>query len=339
MSDLFVTACEVGDLAALLLLPTPDYGDIWYGLAGACSAGHLDVAKWLHATFKINPGKLLNFRLLIGVCENGHLEVAQWLHATFGFAAADVRSEKNRALYMACENGHLEILKWLHATFALTAEDARKTCHYDNYALVMACRNGHFEVAKLLHATFGLTADDARSGDNLALFQARAGGYLEIAKWLHKTFMLTAKDARGVRNGVLSAACISNHLGVSKWLHAEFVFTAGDLFVADANLIVDSSVMYKVCVRNFSEIVRWWFETFDLTVAHVGQTNEIRCRILKCTKSAEILDILFRVFEREGHEPAGLDAETQAKYDAAGTRVLAERQVLQDRIKPAARTN
>ena len=58
---------------------------------------------------------------------------------------------------------------------------------------------------------------------------------------------------------------------------------------------------------------------------------------LRNTQSVEIHDILFQVLEREGHEPAGLDAETQANYEAAGTRVLAARRAPQDRIKPAAR--
>ena len=58
---------------------------------------------------------------------------------------------------------------------------------------------------------------------------------------------------------------------------------------------------------------------------------------MRSTRSDEILDILFQVLERESHEPAGLDAATQAKYEAARERVRSARLAMESRIKPAAR--
>ena len=78
-------------------------------------------------------------------CDNGHLDVAKWLYATFNLTAEDARSEDNYALRYSCIWGHLDVAKWLHTTFNLTAEDARSD---NNSALRYSCSNGHLDVAK-----------------------------------------------------------------------------------------------------------------------------------------------------------------------------------------------
>ena len=85
-------------------------------------------------------------------------------------------------------------------------------------------------------------------------------------------------------------------------------------------------------------MVEWLHATFALTAADVRCSSKtIEYAVLRDTQSAEILDILFQVLERESREPVGLDAATQAKYEAARERVQSARRDAQSRIKPAAR--
>jgi uncharacterized protein YacL (UPF0231 family) len=130
-------------------------------LASACSAGHLNVARWLAERFSITRADLADLGPLHDACHNGHLEVARWLTARFALTPSDIRggerfapADDNRPLRLACAGGHLALAQWLTETFALTATDAAAR---DNYALHRAAENEHGDVVAWLGTRFGLS--------------------------------------------------------------------------------------------------------------------------------------------------------------------------------------
>lgn len=55
-------------------------------------------------------------------CKNGHLEVAKWLHQTFKLTAEDTKTMSSFVTCMAyCK--HPEILEWLRQTFGFVVNN------------------------------------------------------------------------------------------------------------------------------------------------------------------------------------------------------------------------
>ena len=245
-------------------------------------------------------------------------------------AEALIRNDKLLpVLRWACENGHINSARRLYAR--LEAADARRFAEAKNYTLRLACERGHLEVAQWLHATFALTTDDARECDNHAFLNACENGHIAVAQWLHATFELTATDARSFNNLALRAACENGRLELAQWLHAAFALT-----VTDARSL-NNWALRSACKFGHIEVVQWLHATFALTADDVrgsGGTDEYAA--LCASYSPEIFDILFRILELEEHEPVGLDAATQAKYEEARERMRSARLAMQSQIKPAA---
>ena len=283
----------------------------------ACAAGDMAGAELRPA-----PNRETLRRALCGACEHGRLEVVKWLHSTFELNVEDVRSFNDHALSMACHKGHLEIAKWLHTTFGTAVRSSE--------AIRSAYLSWRVDVLEWMIGAFAITVADLRyhgiDGDwNEALCWASEYRRIDFIKWLHATFTLTGADARSLENTPLHWACESGSLELAQWLHATFALTTEDAR-SGHNYALGSA-----CLHGHAEIVEWLFATFELTTADIDADTYRR------SQNIEVQDMLFRVFEREGLEPADLYADTQAMYEAARERVHAARLAMQCRIKPEAR--
>ena len=100
-------------------------------------------------------------------CENGHLEVAKWLHASFKLTADDVKSDDFSAFVGSCSSGHLDAAMWVADTFAVTEGEARA---HGSEALRNALYRS-FDI--ILRFVYGLSYSYHMSGENLAKFLLR----------------------------------------------------------------------------------------------------------------------------------------------------------------------
>lgn len=158
-------------------------------------------AELWHRLLNQQRQKILN--CLHTACENGHLETARWLHATFHLTAADVRSWHNYALRAACGNGHLSVAQWLYETFHLTSIDARS---FDNDTLQVSCMRGHLTVVQWLYHTYHLTAGDVSTQNNYAFRVAYGCGYTHINQWLCIVYKFTLPTKYAKWNRKIHAA-------------------------------------------------------------------------------------------------------------------------------------
>jgi hypothetical protein len=192
---LFVAACAQGDLELAktyernTLLGNFPSGEVTLELGGAfvgaCSNGHLHVARWLRETYCV-PYQVV---ALSRACANGHLAVVKWLAAEFGLVPIDIRAHYNRALRTACQKGHLATAIWLTDTFELTAEDAQE---WDNYAFSLSCIAGQEQVVRWMDKRFTIKiSDNDWTARTNPLRSACKGGHIGLVKWILATFTLS----------------------------------------------------------------------------------------------------------------------------------------------------
>ncbi len=107
-----------------------------------CQDGKPDEAKKL---FESNPNitKYICDKAFYGACTNGHLELAKWLINIY--PDIDVSSEDFFIFTCTCMEGHLEVAKWL-----LLVKPCINVSTNEDFPFSCSCGHGRFEVAKWL---------------------------------------------------------------------------------------------------------------------------------------------------------------------------------------------
>ena len=123
------------------------------GLCGACTGGHLELAKLM-----ISYGANDRNTGLRGACGGGHLELTN-LMISYG------ANDWNGGLYLACVGGYLELANLM---ISHGASDR-------NWGLEGACKGGHLEIAQLM------ISHGANNWNN-GLIYACIEGHLELVK-------------------------------------------------------------------------------------------------------------------------------------------------------------
>ncbi len=106
---------------------------IWEGIGRAvfytCNNRHLEIAKWLVASTKLDA-KNVSDKWLTSIftiaCERGNLDIALWFSSWAGLTAEDMRAKYKEALHGAYKVGCLAAVQWMVDNFALTSDDARE---------------------------------------------------------------------------------------------------------------------------------------------------------------------------------------------------------------------
>lgn len=299
MDALLTQAAETGNLAYVVVHDPNLRGNTQHALTCfiiACRFGHLSVAQWIHATFKLPTAyvRANNCKALRWALSNGHLRVVQWLYDTFNLSAANIKADNNYFLILACYNSHQLVASWLVDTCGLKTEDLQVSIHQalrwavkkgdlqkikditGTFAvsnvmirggdlLRCACANGQLDITKWLHITFGLTPADARSANNLALCMACSFGHLDTAAWLVKTFGLTAAD---IKNSHSAAHCVGKQLHVLQWLVETFNLDYADLSWPWSTALIDA------CLEGHLPTVKWLVWIFNPTAGDIGNSKD-----------------------------------------------------------------
>lgn len=213
-------------LHATFALTLPDVlADNMWALRYACERGALAMAQWLYTTFCPPHSKAFamgwpqSAKMFGRVCLGGHLDVARWLHATLGIDQAHVNYDNGFAFYIACLHDHAHVAHWLHDTFDLNASHAAVVVGV-YYAWNQLYARGNMALLQWLDKVFPFGLWSGRRHVVAALFMACRHGHLQLAQWLHDKYRYTSSEVH--TNYTLLGACVGNHLEVAQWLHRTF---------------------------------------------------------------------------------------------------------------------
>lgn len=233
-------------------------------------------------------------------CENGHLEVAEWLVKTFNLSKRDAMVNEFYIISLACGKGHLKLAKWLKDTFILTEQESRECGIQSLSRSASSTCDNRLEICKWVVESFNLTERDIRHNENEAFRMACLGSQydtifaddgLEVCRWLVDTFNLTSEDAKDWDNRALRVFCRRGHLEHLKWFHEKFHINLEDLEFEDG-----SNAFGLACDHNRLETAKWLKNTFNLDSDYIKRNNNLILKIVIYEGNSEICKWLFDTF-------------------------------------------
>ncbi|KAI8621408.1 ankyrin repeat-containing domain protein [Chytriomyces sp. MP71] len=139
----------------------------------ACDFEHVDAARCLLETGKVNPGDFNNYPLRVA-CNYGHLAMVQFLLSLHD-PRIDAAADNNFAIGAASANGHSSVVAVLLQCPGVYPGAS------NNYSLRMSCRNNHADVVDLLLRD---GRADPRAERDYALFAACQRGHVKVVERL-----------------------------------------------------------------------------------------------------------------------------------------------------------
>ncbi|KAH3767925.1 hypothetical protein Pelo_16 [Pelomyxa schiedti] len=205
----------------------------------ACTAGNLENAKWLHATFP-NTNVTAQFNALSKACLNGRLDVAKWLASTYGF---DNFSRLTKQCTVTCiRQGYLSTAEWMLDMSGMSLREALGS-YYENVG-ALAERNaqsGNLVALEWVSGHFELGPHVCRE----IFFNGASYGQLGTCQWvfpkcsaLDHTFLCEC----------LNGALLRGHADMADWLCKTF----------QPN-VMPSLPIWQACCHNGGELatVQW----------------------------------------------------------------------------------
>jgi len=98
-------------------------------LDNTCSSGHVEFLEWTIDTFRVSKSEIRRFNdcLFKVACSKGHLNVAKLLHAKFGY---NCFVDKNwEFVNNICQDGQVDIMCWILTTFDVKLPLRMQTKH------------------------------------------------------------------------------------------------------------------------------------------------------------------------------------------------------------------
>jgi ankyrin repeat protein len=118
--DIFTICCENGHLSTAVSIHAIGMISYYsYAFSTSCVRGHIEVAKWLQLTGKIEINRDYNF-LFQMICQHGYIDMAKWFLSLGGADEANllkvglnIHAENDIALETACRNKHIDMILFL----------------------------------------------------------------------------------------------------------------------------------------------------------------------------------------------------------------------------------
>lgn len=265
----------------------------------SCTGGHLELAKWLHSTGRINIKMKQNlvFRACLfdtlldvakwiyslneldfencpqnsledifgDVCENNQIETVKWLTS---LKQINIHVCDDYPFLISCNRGNIEIAKWLYYI--------DEKCDIKS-GFIDSCENGHLEIAMWLYSLGNI--NNINKGHRAFINSCR-NGHLEVSKWLYS---LGGINVHFKSNEALKISCENGHLKTAKWLHSK----GASLDFLSYEVFEDS------CLSGDIKMVKWLY-----SIEFYKFSDDLINKVYKCGH----LNIVFWMYQLEIYE-------------------------------------
>lgn len=303
----FIDFCKKGQLEKAqlhYLFNSIDYCAV-DAFVGACTNGHLDVAKWIYSLRDFNIRASL-FKLsfqdaLVGASKNDYIEIAQWIYSLDNI---NIGTSK-MAFRSACINGKLVTAQWLYSIYNNIIDDDQDTFR-------SVCINGKLATAQWLHSICTNIIDDNQNTFRLVC----KSGHIDTVIWLHS---LGKIDVHYDDEAAFRTACKYGHLNIAKWIYSLSKITHDKSLVSiycDVVKWITSSPTIDICINN-SEAFRNACKNNHLdVVSWLNSLDKISIEVYnECTKNIKEDQLLLLQFLLDHGGDVKLILQSAAEWD------------------------
>lgn len=237
----------------------------------ACEKNNLRMIKRLYDRANVNNKNEFIFHI---ACEKGHMDLAKWVCETFRI---DVCADYNVAFHLACSSGNVDLFAWLCSLrkvgidYNYLFKVASKKKHFgmmkclqkmganihtdDDFAFRYMCRSGELNGARW---TYSLGGVNIRAAEDYAFRFACANGCYEIAAWLCQLYAACLPNAKTIAY-CFSWARHNGHLSI-----IELLISLKMVPNESKKDFVEAFV--QVCNNGHYELGMWMYAMIDFNV-------------------------------------------------------------------------